>query len=501
VFRNKMLYVLLVLLVFVIPQGVFGVDETKVPTTDEIMQWIDDICAGENRRPGEPGDLQAEDYIYDAFVSFGLSDIGKEPVEITKWRADSWSLVVSGADGDVEIPSFYTLNTGFTPEEGVTGELVYLCGGSAEDFEAADVSGKIAVIDMGFATLPVFPLLLLKSYFLYDPDKTFSWWDSQPATWARTNWNTDYLEEGGDISKSAYDMAIKEGAVGVVWILKDQPTNINSYYAPYDGVMKELPALYLGKYDGQMLKDMMAQETPSATLVLTGTMSPGVMHNIHGVLPGKSDEIILISSHHDAPFKGYIEDGTGMGMVLSLAKYFSQVPESEREKTLVFFASAGHFYGSKGIEAWLEEHSKDYVEDAVLNLNIEHVAARDFQENDEGEYEDSGLMQTRGWFISNNSHYRDAIRNALNANELGRSLVVTITALGKEPPGEARFTNRLGIPIIHYISGPTYLLVDADTRDKVNPDELVPAARTFIEIVEELSLLSEEELAAEAEEE
>jgi len=106
VFRNKMLYVLLVLLVFVIPQGVFGVDETKVPTTDEIMQWIDDICAGENRRPGEPGDLQAEDYIYDAFVSFGLSDVGKEPVEITRWRADSWSLVVSGADGDVEIPSF-----------------------------------------------------------------------------------------------------------------------------------------------------------------------------------------------------------------------------------------------------------------------------------------------------------------------------------------------------------------------------------------------------------
>jgi hypothetical protein len=131
---------------------------------------------------------------------------------------------------------------------------------------------------------------------------------------------------------------------------------------------------------------------------------------------------------------------------------------------------------------------------------MEHIAAREFIEDEKGSFVDTGLMQTRGIFINNNRHYKEAIREALNNNGLGRTLVVAITALGKEPPGEGRHTHSVGIPIIHYISGPTYLLVNADSRDKVNPKELVPAARTFIEIVEKLSVLSRDDLMKEEEE-
>jgi hypothetical protein len=364
-----------------------------------------------------------------------------------------------------------------------------------EDFAAIDVEGKIAVIDMEFATLPLLPLLLVKGYYLYDPDNTYKWWAAQPACWVRKNWNVDK-----DTSKSAYELARKNGAAAVVWVLRDQPANVVTHYGPYDGEMKDFPALYVGRDDGARLKEKLAAGSITGTLTQTGTMTPGVMHNVHGVLPGKSDEIILITSHHDSPFRGYIEDGTGISMVLALAKYFSQVPIEEREKTMVFLASAGHFYGSRGIETWLERHKIDIADKTVMNLNIEHVAAKEFAEDENGDYGYTGKPQLRGIFIDDNDHMKDAIGEALRDNNLTRSAVIAIDALGEDPPGEGRFPHRLGIPVIHYISGPSYLLVDADDRDKVLIEELVPAAKTFIEIVEKLSIFGGIELKAKEEE-
>jgi hypothetical protein len=336
------------------------------------------------------------------------------------------------------------------------------------------------------------PLMLLKGYYLYDPQNTFPWWWSQPAIWVRKNWNVDKHYE-----KSAYEWARKKGALALVWILRDQPANINSHYGPYDGVMKDLPALYVGKYDGVKLRNILTSRgAVTATVVQTGTMAPGYMHNVYGVLPGKSEEIILVSSHHDSPFKGYTEDGSGISMVLSLARYFSRIPQDQREKTLVFLASAGHFYGSEGIMQWLDHHQNDVVSKTVLNLNIEHVPAKEFVEGAGGEFEDTGLPQLGGVFIDRNENLKEAIRQALIDNNLERSAIIAIDALGKDPPGEARFTHRAGIPVIHYISGPAYLLVDADTRDKINTEFLVPAAKTFIQIVEKLGTKTRAELLA-----
>ncbi len=495
--RVKYFLVLCMAVLFLAPTGAFGIDEAKVPTQDEITGWVDTICIPENRRPGEAGDVKAEDYIYQKFTEFGLKNVKKEPVDLTLWRAESWSLTAA----DREVPSFYVLNCGFTPKEGIAADMVYLKNGTVEDFKINDVKGKIAVIDLDFGILPVLPLILLASYYVYDPGHTFLWWDWQPATWVRENWDAQPEVKGVQNTKNAYNLAIANGAVGVVWILKEQPTNINSYYSPYEGIMTELPALYVGKYDGQKLKERLQAETVKGKMVLVGTKSPGVMHNVYGVLPGKSKESFLITTHHDAPFKGYIEDGTGVATLLSLAKYFSQVPEGEREKTLIFMASGGHFYGSKGMETWVSSHKEDYVKDIVLNVNMEHIAAKEFVENKHGDYEDSGKMQTRGLFIFNNNQYKKAIREALNDSGLARTVVVAITALGEDPPGEGIYTNRAGIPIIHYISGPTYLLVDADTRDKVNFDELVPAAKTFIEVIEKLAPLSRDELTKKEKEE
>jgi hypothetical protein len=146
---------------------------------------------------------------------------------------------------------------------------------------------------------------------------------------------------------------------------------------------------------------------------------------------------------------------------------------------------------------WLEKHQTDIVSKAILNLNIEHVPAKEFIEGENGDFVDTGNPQLGGVFIDRNENIKNCIKQALIHNKLERSAIIAIDALGADPPGEARFTHRAGVPVIHYISGPAYLLVDADNRDKINRKFLVPAAQTFIEIVERLSQKSREELLPE----
>jgi hypothetical protein len=123
---RKILFFMLLTAVLLLIQPGRAIDEKRVPSQDEIMGWVDTICEPESRRPGEPGNLKAENFIFKKFKEFGLKDVRKEPVRITLWRADKWSLAVQSKNGEVVIPSFYVLNTGFTPREGIAADLVYL---------------------------------------------------------------------------------------------------------------------------------------------------------------------------------------------------------------------------------------------------------------------------------------------------------------------------------------------------------------------------------------
>ncbi|MEM6634192.1 MAG: hypothetical protein AAF694_31235, partial [Bacteroidota bacterium] len=71
----------------------------------------------------------------------------KDLFPINYWEATDWSLQVGQGTEAIHVPSFFEYGTGFTPEEGIRGELVYV-GEWVEPEE--NVSGKIAVVDMKF---------------------------------------------------------------------------------------------------------------------------------------------------------------------------------------------------------------------------------------------------------------------------------------------------------------------------------------------------------------
>ena len=58
-----------------------------LPSTMEMMKWIEMIFKQGIRRPGYPADVWTEQWILQQFQNLGLKDIRASPVQIKKWES------------------------------------------------------------------------------------------------------------------------------------------------------------------------------------------------------------------------------------------------------------------------------------------------------------------------------------------------------------------------------------------------------------------------------
>ncbi len=452
--------------------------DVAVPDSETIFSWIKDICQWPHRRPGTPENHAAEKWVRDRFREIGLEDVTMDPVPITVWEAEDWSLRAGGET----IPAFYVLNTGFTGPEGVTAPLVYVGEGNAEDFEEVDVKDKIVVADMPFPYLPSGFLLkyLGAAYTVSDPGGSIGIGAGQYLNFVRPNF-LGGTTLGTAPPNDVYWNSVKQGAAGICIILKDQPAGTNSHYGPYDGTMKPMPGLWIGKYEGEKLREM-AIAGKEATLNLTGSQKPGTMHNVWGVLPGQSDEVILITSHHDAPFKGAVEDGAGVAQVLAQAWAWSRVPREQRPRTIVFVVDGGHFYDSKGGHFFARNHP-EIMERTRILITLEHLAAKEVEE-DGRQYRETGNMALTVMFASHNEEVLATVMKSLDKKPAPATAAIPADFFGPAPTSDASgYVLEAGVPVISWIGCPYYLLDEHDTLDKVEVSQLKPVAQTITEIV------------------
>ena len=453
--------------------------EVSAPGSEVIYEWVNEICATPHRRVGTPEGHQAEEWVVERFRELGLENVSRDPIPITVWTADDWSLQID----DQEIPCFFTLNTGFTDSTGITAPLVYVGRGKLKDFKRVDVSGKIVVAEVPFPYLPLGTLMKLlgAAYSISDPEKSITIGTGQWLNFARLNFLGEFGDQPQKDSWDVYRDAKENGAIGVCLILRNQPSKYNTHYGPYDGKMKSIPALWIGKYDGIRLREL-AKQGKRATLKLTGQTNLGSMSNVWGVLPGQSDEVILITSHHDSPFKGAVEDGTGISQVLAQAWAWSRVPKVQRPKTLVFVAAAGHFYGAQGGHTFAYNH-KDIMDRTKIIITLEHLAAKEVREKN-GEYEKTGKLAPSTLFTSHNPTIVASVMNALAKKPAKRTMIIPADIFGELCPTDAMgYIDVSNKPVVSWISCPYYLLDSEDTLDKVDKKELGPLAETITELV------------------
>jgi hypothetical protein len=453
----------------------------EIPDSDEINSWIEGICQTPHRRPGTLEGHKGEEWVLNQFKELGLEQITKDPIPINLWKAERWSLRVN----DQEIPSFYVVNCGFTKSQGIIAPLIYVGKGRAKDFKKLNVNGKIVVADVPFPFIPMgllfnFLKLLRGVYHISNPDYSLTFLKKNYINFVRQNFmGGTTLETAAD--NDVYWNAVKGGAKAICLILKDQPSNSNSHYGPYDGIMKPIPGVWIGKYDGINLRNE-AKKQAQATLILEGTIKDGEMSNIWGVLPGVTNEIVMVTSHHDAPFKGAIEDGAGVAQVLAQASIWKKVPKEKRKRTMVFVIDAGHFYGSLGAIKFPKDH-KEIMKKVKILITLEHLGAREVKEVNKKYVETNQLAYTC-MFTSTNPLTIATVTNALIKKPARTTISIPLNLLADVPTSDAAgFALESNASIISWIGCPYYLLDEYDTMDKVAKSELKPICETVTEMI------------------
>jgi hypothetical protein len=436
-----------------------------------MLSWARDLYDLGGRRPGSAAGALAEAYLFGAMKGLGIPDVKREPVDFVGWQADQAYLAVSGGGRSVSFSAEPIVYTSFTGGSGINGPIVDLGSGSPDDFEKADLTGKIALVSYSHGYIE-YELLRSVGYHLHDPGDTLA------GKGQVMSWITEEEER-------VYRAAVDRGAVGFVGVY---PLDITAYLCfeggnAFTGTVGPIPGIGLRKSDGKRLISLIKSGASEGTLILTGKTKGARMHNIVGIIPGKSERVVQVTSHHDSMWPGATEDAAGVAVVLELARRAARIFSDEKPPlTLAFVLEAAECLFVLGSRGHIARHRDDLIKNLVADLHIEHLA-KEYIEDETGALVATGDIQARALFVTDAGPLIEIVKEAVIANNLRRTILMpTNTPLGV--PTDATAYNRAGLPVISFISPPPYWNALEDTWEKIAVDQLEPTAAAFWDMIE-----------------
>src|SRR5690606_28912743 len=233
-----------------------------------------------------------------------------------------------------------------------------------------------------------------------------------------------------------------------------------------------------------------------ARLELAGQLTLEQARGVIGYLPGQTDEIILVQSHHDSATPGATEDTSVTAVVLALARYFAQIPQEQRQRTLLFATMDSHFTDY----ALHREFSRRHIrpgnplgENIVAAVTVEHIA-EEVIVGPGRQPVTTGQVAPRILMVSTEiAGFRDIAREVLPAYGLERTAAVGTNVMqllsgGGIPADSSKFL-RDGLPVFALVGAPLYLYDAIDTMDKVPAQELERVAGAFAEVIHRIDAL------------
>jgi hypothetical protein len=450
------------------------------------------------------------DWLKREFVKAGADLLPCDDYAYERWSVGRFGLEVLDGDspGAVKIASYYTRSQE-TPEAGIEGPLVYggtmpapsTSGGDIGSLQAAlarypdevaswaaalpgtlsgSPEGSILVVDL---PLPV-PLTAAAFFAL----STYLYWPGHTqADWAEIDYRRTWIMPGLGVPLSPFQGI---GAAGVVFVVDRSSEALDGNYLPFDHGYEPLPALYVDRDTGRALRAQ-AGARPKARLTLTATRTKVTCPSVTAVIPGESEECLILNTHTDG--QGFVEENGGVAFV-QLARHFGSLPPGRRlKRTLVFAAWPGHMSGAlPELEGWMGAHP-DLVKRAAAAMTIEHLGCSEWIETADKGYHATGENEMFGCWTTQGKMF-EVTRDALIAADLPR------TALLRPPVqfGVGGAFQTAGVPQIGAIAGPEYLLTINSTGDMEKLDEKLASRQIawLADIARRLEPISAEELRA-----
>ena len=362
-------------------------------------------------------------FLEEELAEYGALDGVKNSWQFERWYTSEddsqWSLVSNGAP--VRVAS-YGAYSGSTPAEGITAELIYY----DHDNPPENIEGKIVVIPTRPHPSPPFSEDYLINYAFNDYEYAtdadtlpppFEFVDPAESFTFDIWWQ---LAQGLDKIPAQGKAA---GAVIVYDMAYERTKGLYTFAVPerYDA-----PTLILSREDGAaVIAD--AKAGKRATLRLEASTKTAAAYQYIAYLPGADygtpdDEQIVLVNHTDGP--SITQDNGALGL-LAIVKYFSNIPQADRPRTLKIFLDCRHYM--PGLESafsdvdWFARHpeAKNRI---VAMIQTEHLGEMDYREVD-GRVEPTGYAEQSYLWTRNNDLLIEAAKQAVDRYGWSRAQV------------------------------------------------------------------------------
>ena len=421
-----------------------------------IQRWLRDIVgfSAQSRAKGAlmwgrvsgfPAAAATADWVAQRFRDAGLSqvEIQRYGADQAMWWPEHWEVRLLGGpgfgegSGDVILGSAVPTGGSAIPGRTLTADLIY--AGDVGDLRAVDVAGKVAV--------------------------------------QRRRPTSGAASQRGAILESAREL-FQRGAVAVLNYI-DQPGNM--HVRDFSGCGEV--CFNIGGADGGFLRSVTERAAEAGSVdnlrvrlyLDADTRSGLTAQNVVGIVPGDSDEIVIVNAHLDGWFGAATDNGDGLAVQIALARHFAR-PENRLARTLVFVASGGHHStGLNGPQNFVRMNP-DLTGRAVLVLNLEHVAQYAF-EVDPGRFRRT--EQAMQSFITNLAPFLIDLKES-GMERYGFRLRPT----SPSAPGDLVRYEPLGVPRVGSVhAGPLYHTT-GDVFETISVEGLERAARFYAFFIE-----------------
>lgn len=303
------------------------------------------------RIAGFPSSDKTVSWAVDQFRKAGISDVRTQPIaqdeKSALWLPLSWRVTLLGdaafgaGSNDIVLESALPVGPSTIQGGTLTAPLVYVGAASPAVLQHIEVKGKIAV-----------QLVVPQGHMLF--------------------------ERGAVDSRS--EELIKRGAVGVFNLVRLPGNELARDFTDCGN-----PCFNIGGRDGLFLESILDRAAQGAMQdrvrvkidLQTRTFTGLKANNGVAVIPGVSDQVIVLNAHVDGWFDGAGDNGDGLAVLVALARHFAK-PANQPQRTIALVASAGHHTpGINGPRSFVTANP-DLAKKAVMLVNIEHVAQRNF---------------------------------------------------------------------------------------------------------------------------
>ena len=245
-----------------------------------------------------------------------------------------------------------------------------------------------------------------------------------------------------------------------------------------------VPTFTLGSDDMTALREAMERGPVKVRVRLATEMRQGLRDaSVWGVLPGTTNEDIVVMAHHDSYFYGAMDNASGMSVMLGLAEYFSKIPQSQRRRTLRFVTTSGHHAGSLGT-AWLHDNRATALANTVLAINCEHVSVTQaYYDRNAPVLRKSDNIDARRWWVNGSGRLASIAQGAWKM--FG---VTTYDTMENNASGDMRAMDR-DVPSVQLIESSVYYHTDHDVPDVVPDAGLEAVARGYAKIIDQVNTL------------